>query len=192
MQTDANVAPPHRGDVVVPPYGFPDDAHNEDAHYTRLAIGFLTDTDNKKIPIAFHDPELEPLLFPDLFPDGQGYYKHRKQTSETSENFNQTYGKYIKSHLIDYDSRFRLHPWPVWSYLQLEKFRNFQNNCRLFRQKSIDKVSQPPTAAQLLRESAYTTNLIIDENITTPLSTFIKNRRYILLSKRTSPKHHGN
>ena len=62
----------------------------------------------------------------------------------------------------------------VWSYLQLEKLRNFQNNCRLFRQKNIDNVSRPPTAAQLLRESAYTTNLIIDENVTTPLPTFIR------------------
>jgi len=86
IQTDTNIPPLHRGDVVVPPYDFPDDTHNEDAHYTRLAIGFLTDTDNKKIPIAFHDPELEALLFPDLFPDGQGYYKHRKILIKPMEN----------------------------------------------------------------------------------------------------------
>jgi len=52
----------------------PDEIHNKDAHYSRLAIGFLLNNDEQRLPLRFTDPELEPLLFPDLFPDGRGHY----------------------------------------------------------------------------------------------------------------------
>ena len=38
--------------------------------------GFLTDPNNKKLPIPFYDKNIEPLLFPDLFPYGKGFYKN--------------------------------------------------------------------------------------------------------------------
>lgn len=47
----------------MPPY----EIHNEDAHYSRLAIGFLLNNDEQQLLLSFTDPELEPLLFPDLF-----------------------------------------------------------------------------------------------------------------------------
>ena len=50
--------PAHSSDIVM----LPDEIHNEDAHYSRL------------VTLSFTDPELEPLLFPDLFPDGRGHY----------------------------------------------------------------------------------------------------------------------
>ena len=53
---------------------YPDEVHNKDAHYSRLAIGFLQSSDERQIPLRFTDPELEAILFPDLFPDGHGYY----------------------------------------------------------------------------------------------------------------------
>ena len=35
------VSPAHIADIIVPSYDFPDEIHNENSHYSRLAIGFL-------------------------------------------------------------------------------------------------------------------------------------------------------
>src|SRR6185369_15320258 len=63
--TDTNtyIPPITHSEAILPPFNFPAEIHNEDSHYTRLAIGFLLDSNNKKIPISFSDPELEPLVF---------------------------------------------------------------------------------------------------------------------------------
>ena len=37
--------------------------------------GFVQTSDSTKLPLSFSNPELEPLLFPDIFPDGHGHYK---------------------------------------------------------------------------------------------------------------------
>jgi len=109
------VSPVHLSHIVVPSYVLPDEIHNEDAHYSRLAIGFLRDENERQIPLRFNDPELEAILFPDLFPGGRGFYGDLCNRS----NFNNTtmsYGKYIKSQLMGHDPRFRLHPvWMMWS-----------------------------------------------------------------------------
>ena len=134
--SEDNFAPPvHQSDIVMPPYVFPDEVHNEDTHYSRLAIGFLQGEDERQIPLRFSDPELEPIIFPDLFPDGRGHYGDLLNQSTENNNCSLTYGKYVKSRLMGFDSRFRLHPvWMMWSYMQLEKLRNFQNTACIYRQ----------------------------------------------------------
>jgi hypothetical protein len=93
--------------------------------------GFVKTSDNTSLPLAINDPNLEPLLFPDLFPDGKGHY-HDNDTSDSGLMREETYSKYIKQRVLNIDSRFRLHPrWLAWSYLQLEKIRNHQNNQRI-------------------------------------------------------------
>ena len=62
----------------------------------------------------------------------------------------------------------------AWSYLQLEKIRNHQNNQRLWKQKQTDKIHCLPTAAELIQKSVYTDKHIINESITTTLPTFIR------------------
>ena len=112
------ITPVNPSDIVVPSYVFPDEVHNEDAHYSRLAIGFFQGEDKRQIPLRIHDPELEAILFPDLFPDGRGFYGDvcNRLNSNTKTI---TYGKHIKSQLMGYDPRFRLHPvWMMWSYIQ--------------------------------------------------------------------------
>src|SRR5438128_1945245 len=129
---DDTAPPVNLSDIIMPPYVLPDDIHNEDAHYSRLAVGFLLDKNEQQIPLSFADSELEPLIFPDLFPDGHAYYGElckRLQRSQSSNNTNTvlTYGKYVKAQLMGYDPHIRLHPvWMMWSYMQLEKLRNFQ------------------------------------------------------------------
>jgi len=76
---------------------------------------------------------------------------------------------------MGFDSRFRLHPvWMMWSYMQLEKLRNFQNTARIYRQNSVDNMTSQPSTIQWLRQSHYTHQMIIDENKSIPLPTFIR------------------
>ena len=90
--------------------------------------GFVQTSDSTKLPLSFSNPELEPLLFPDIFPDGHGHYNEVKIRNENGASISITYGKYIKHRLLYVDSRFRLHPyWPLWSYLQLEKLKYATN-----------------------------------------------------------------
>jgi len=79
----------------VPPYVLPDEIH-EDAHYSRLAIRFFQDENERQIPLRFNDPELEAILFPDLFPDGREFYGNRSNPNNTTI----AYDKYIKSRLM--------------------------------------------------------------------------------------------
>jgi hypothetical protein len=159
----------------MPPYVLPDEIHNEDAHYSRLAIGFLLNNDEQRLPLSFTDPELELLLFPDLFPDGHGHYGDLHNQSLANNNNALTYGKYVKARLIGYDAHFRLHPvWIMWSYMQLEKIRNFQNTAQIRRQRTADITSSQSSAFQSLRQSHYTNQMIIDEDKSIPLPTFIR------------------
>ncbi|CAG8811386.1 5683_t:CDS:1, partial [Cetraspora pellucida] len=61
-------------DIVVPNYNFSDKVHNEDFHYTRLIAGFVQENDNLCLPISIYDPNLEPLLFSDLFTNKKGHF----------------------------------------------------------------------------------------------------------------------
>ena len=119
------ITPVNPSDIVVPSYVFPDEVHNEDAHYSRLAIGFFQGEDERQIPLCFNDPELEAILFPDLFPDGRGFYGDvcNRLNSNTKTI---TYGKYIKSQLMGYDPRFRLHP--VWIYAKWFRFGSLERD----------------------------------------------------------------
>ncbi|GBC21999.2 DNA helicase PIF1, ATP-dependent [Rhizophagus irregularis DAOM 181602=DAOM 197198] len=90
--------------IVLPPYDFDTEIHNEDYHYSRLMAGFLTDPNNKKLPISFYDENIEPLLFPDLFPYGKGFYKNDENTRRNIDSL----GNYAKSLLLCPDPRWRL------------------------------------------------------------------------------------
>jgi hypothetical protein len=105
--------------VVITPYDFNTEIHNEDFYYSRLMAGFLTDPNNKKLPIPFYDKNIEPLLFPDLFPYGKGFYERSGQQHIDS------LGNYAKSLLMCPDPRWRLSwYWPHYIYLTIEKIRN--------------------------------------------------------------------
>ena len=172
---DDDSAPPHLpDDIVVPNVDFNVEIHDEDYHYSHLMAGFVKTPNNTLLPIALNNPDLEALLFPDLFPNGKGHYYDTLSDRSTLSR-DETYSKYIKQRVLNIDSRFRLHPrWLAWSYLQLEKMRNHQNNQRILRQNQADRVYRPPTAAQLIQRSSYSDRPIIDESITTTLPTFIR------------------
>src|SRR4051794_31795830 len=68
-------------DIVVPNVNFNVEIHDEDYHYTHLMAGFKT-SDNTLLPIAINDPNLEALLFPDLFSDKKEHYHDSNSNSE--------------------------------------------------------------------------------------------------------------
>ncbi len=57
-------------DLVVPNDEFPLEIHDEDYRYHRLMAGFMK-LDDITLPISYGDPELEALMFPDLFSRGK-------------------------------------------------------------------------------------------------------------------------
>ncbi len=88
-------APPYLpNDIVVPNINFNVEIHDEDYHYTHLMAGFVKTSDNTSLPLAINDPNLEVLLFPDLFPNGKGHYYDSNSDFELIRN--ETYSKYIK------------------------------------------------------------------------------------------------
>jgi hypothetical protein len=175
LPTDTNAPPFQQGDIILSSTDFSTEVHNEDFHYTHLMAGFVQ-TQNTTLPLAFDNPDLEPLLFPDLFPDGNGHFSDQIMNTPRDDSIKiETYGKYIKHHLLCIDSRFRLHPyWPHYSYLRLEKLRNHQNTMRFWRQKQSDKIYRSPTAAELITNSMYSGKRMINETKTITLPTFIR------------------
>jgi hypothetical protein len=175
LSSDTNAPPFQEGDIVLSSTDFPTEIHNEDFHYTHLMAGFVQ-TPNTTLPLSFDNSDLEPLIFPDLFPDGNGHFYDQDIINSEDDSVKiETYGKYIKHRLLCVDPRFRLHPyWPHYSYLRLEKLRNHQNTMRIWRQKQSDRTHRPPTASELITRSVYTGRRMIDESKTITLPSFIR------------------
>src|SRR5439155_14324065 len=93
--------PVNRPELIMPPYDFNPEIHNEDFNYNRLMAGFINNPNEKQLPISYNDKSLEGLLFPDLFPTREGFYNHLN-----NENRNDTYQKYIKRCLLSPNPKF--------------------------------------------------------------------------------------
>ncbi len=171
-ESEQSRPPIHGNEIIISNYDFDSEIHNEDNNSKRLLAGFVTLKNSVKLPIKASEPCIEALIFPDLFPYGRYHYKCLSSDDGT---YNGTYGKYIKKRLFCPDSRFRIHTyWPSWSYLELEKKRNFQNANRHLRQKNADCNFAPPTAAEIICRSVYTGKHILDEEKTSTLPSFIR------------------
>lgn len=175
IPNDDTAPPVNQGDIIVPNINLPNEVHNEDFHYSRLMAGFVHNNDNLSLPISTYDPNLEPLLFPHLFPDGKGHYHDMKKYAQSNENRLETLGKYAKHMILLNDPRFRLdHYWPTYIYLQLEKLRHHQNTQRILHKKSVDESYRLPLAIELIQQSNYSNTYHINEDLTIPIPTFIR------------------
>nr|CAG8637554.1 1436_t:CDS:2 [Entrophospora candida] len=65
--------------LVVPNDDFPARIHDEDYRYERLMAGFMDLDDDLVLPIQLSNPDVEALVFPDLFPTGRGHYEDVKK-----------------------------------------------------------------------------------------------------------------
>ncbi|CAG8667029.1 10195_t:CDS:1, partial [Ambispora leptoticha] len=83
-------------DLVVPNDSFPLEIHNEDSHYNRLVAGSINNTN---LPILFNNPDLEALIFPDLFSNSNSYYENIRQLLNFQPSL-ESYGKYIKLRML--------------------------------------------------------------------------------------------
>jgi DNA replication protein DnaC len=166
-------SPIHPTNIVVPPFDFDSEIHNEDYHYKRLMAGFITNSQDKNLPISYSDPNLEALIFPDLFPLGRNHFGHINNMTNKRPMID-TYGNYAKLLLGGVDPRFRLSwYWPFYTYLNLEKLRNHQNRNRILKQRNTDRINHP-TLSDILAVSAYTGNPIINEIKTTTIPSYIR------------------
>src|SRR5581483_2124449 len=96
IPNDNNAPPVNQRDIIIPTINLPDEVHNEDFHYSRLMAGFVHNNDNNKLPISIYDPNLEPLLFPHLFPNGKGHFHDMREHAQENDNRVETLGKYAK------------------------------------------------------------------------------------------------
>ena len=69
--------------------------------------------------------------------------------------------------------------------MQLEKLRNFQNTARIYRQLN-NSTHSSLSATQLLRKSHYTNEMIVDEQRSMPLFTFIRTGDSYFKKKNTT------
>ncbi|CAG8664322.1 10400_t:CDS:2, partial [Racocetra fulgida] len=60
----------HIPDIVISNNAFPSETHNEDQRYKRLIAGFIK-LDDLTLPISYCDPDLEAMIFLNLFPIGK-------------------------------------------------------------------------------------------------------------------------
>ncbi|CAG8768861.1 38479_t:CDS:1 [Gigaspora margarita] len=105
-QTAHNPLSVNSNEIIVPNYNFLKEVHNENFHYTRLIAGFVQEENSMRLPISTHDPNLEPLLFLDIFINRKEHF-HDLSNLHDSNNKNclETYGKYIKLKLMNIDLR---------------------------------------------------------------------------------------
>ncbi len=156
ISNDDTAPPVNQGDIIVLNINLPNKVHNEDFYYSRLIVGFVYNNDNSSLPISIYDPNLEPLLFSHLFPDGKGHYHDMKKYAQSNKNRLETIEKYAKHMILLNDPRFRLdHYWSTYTYLQLEKLRHYQNTQRILCKKNIDESHKLPLAIELIQQSNY-------------------------------------
>ncbi|CAH1764143.1 12424_t:CDS:2, partial [Entrophospora sp. SA101] len=125
---------------------------------------------NNDFPIEYNNPDIEALVFPDIFPGSCGHYEDVKRLLKFRHNTD-SYGKYIKLRTLCSNPRFRLHwYWPHWSYLNLEKKCNKN---RILNQKNVNHELHP-TRADLISRSTYDNQPMINEALTTTLPSSIQ------------------
>lgn len=123
------IRPMNCPDLILNPMPYHPETRDEDFHYTRLPEARIADQDHQWLGKA--DPNLEPLLFPWLFPYGRGHWC-QPTVNEPERFYHDTLGRDVKKRLNSVISHFRDdHYWPAWSYMRIEERRIFQNSNRL-------------------------------------------------------------
>jgi len=112
------------------------------------------------------DPNLEPLLFPWLFPYGRGQWR-QPTINEPERFYRDTLGRDVKKRLNSVVSHFRDdHYWPAWSYMRIEERRIFQNTYRLISAQKRRQLEGRIRTSDLLAQSQYGPYPILNEEIT--------------------------
>jgi len=112
------------------PNTFNAEVNQEDYRHFRLPVAYIQDKWGHQCMLTRGDSEMEPLLFPVLYPWGRGHWQakpfHERQP------FQDTKLEDTKIKLSSIIPHYRAdHYWPAWTYLEIEAYRILQNSQRL-------------------------------------------------------------
>ncbi|CAG8495671.1 7498_t:CDS:2, partial [Scutellospora calospora] len=99
VNTSTNAESTRPLSLIIPNKDFPNEIHNEDYRYECLIAEFLETNNDLTLPIPNYDPDIESLLFPDLFSTGHYHYEDSKNLLDFKQNID-SYSKYIKLQLL--------------------------------------------------------------------------------------------
>ena len=119
------------------------------------------------------DAEIEPLLFPVLYPWGQGYWQAKP--FHEHQPFQDTRLEDAKIKLSSFIPHYHAdHYWPAWTYLEIEAHRILQNSLRLISTQQQQRRTGRITRNELIQQSTYGNWNIIDEKLTNSIPKFIR------------------
>ena len=154
--------PCHRPDLIVRADQYDPETHDEDFRFDRLLEG--QDMANDDRWYSKGDKDLEARIFPWLYPYGVGHFR-KDEPSHFKTAFKDAQYKlnWTVSHFRDD------HYWATWMYMRAETLRIFQNTNRLMTGRKKRQMAGRLSTAELLKQSAYGTHAIINEDLTTTI-----------------------
>src|SRR2546421_2606370 len=159
-------------DLILNPNPYHPETRDEDFRHCRLPEATMVDQDDRWLVKA--DQNLEPLLFPWLFPYGHGQWC-QPTIHEPERFYHDTLGRDVKRRLNSIISHFRDdHYWPAWSYMRIEERRIFQNNNRLVSAQKRKQLNGRIRTSDLLAQSQYGPWPILNEEITQSIPASIR------------------
>ena len=159
--------PRNHPDLVMNPFPYDQETRNEDFRYYQLPIGTVQSRQGCPNRPALYrsDPDVEVLCFPHLYPYSRGQFLK----GEREGNGRSVYTRHmdIKRKLNSYNRSF--HDdwyWAAWAYQEMESTRIFQNTNRLINNKMRQAIDGRLPQHQLLQQSNYGRQSIINEALT--------------------------
>ncbi|CAG8689017.1 10096_t:CDS:2, partial [Ambispora leptoticha] len=104
--SDIIISDPRPGDSIPLPLPLARQSIVDPTPFSNLPGSILNN--QSRFPILFDNPDLEALMFPDLFPTGRGHYEDIKKLLNFQPSID-SYRKYIKLRMLYPNPRFRLH-----------------------------------------------------------------------------------
>ena len=106
-------------EVIMDPVTFQSEVNQEDYQHFRLPVAYIQDQSQHWRVLSCGDHEIEPLLFPVLYPWGQGYW--RAKPFHQCQPFQDMQAEDAKIKLSSIIPHYRIdHYWPAWIYMEIE------------------------------------------------------------------------
>ena len=160
---DQETRPSLRPEIIMNPEAYDVETGNEDFQtHRRPATMHMT---RQGQAMTNDEPEQEMLLFPCLYPWGTGAWQRADQSLH--ERSISTLASNAKLKLNNIVSHFRDdYYWPHYIYMRIEETRIFQHRQRIMSSYHKRRVANRLTRRELLQQSNYSANMILNESIT--------------------------
>jgi hypothetical protein len=165
--------PPNVPDLVLNPEPYARETQNEDYHYSRLPVASVSTRSGGITGLLRSDPDIELLLFPVLYPRGEGNWKPARP--ELWRPMHDTFLQHIKMRINGILSHYREdHYYPFWAYQEIEARRIFYNKQRIISSLTKQTLDRRLPGMDLLQQSQYGNYSIINEKLTTTIPEVIR------------------